>query len=202
MRAKNTHRSVKTGRQTLVFILVLLRKSCLKSLLQKEPCHYKSPVSSRSGGGMLYHWVNTQSRKEHVISLQPKRQHDRTPVCANKNQTPERIRNQIIYYTQNVPDSGFLITCFHYYKNIYSYAKRKTRYPLPTPPSPNERRGWTFLSEEGRIVNRGKRGDNTSIEIYLCTFFWVVRIMAEFIIGTNKSLVSIRSVSRIGVDCC
>lgn len=126
MRAKNTHRSVKKGRQTLVFILVLLRKSCLKSLLQKEPCHYKSPVSSRSGGGMLYHWVNTQSRKEHVISLQPKRQHDRTPVCANKNQTPERIRNQIIYYTQNVPDSGFLITCFHYY-----ICQKKDKIPPP-----------------------------------------------------------------------
>lgn len=80
--------------------------------------------------------------------------------------------------------------------------KERQDTPSPPHPHPNERRGWTFLSEEGRIVNRGKRGDNTSIEIYLCTFFWVVRVMAEFIIGTNKILVSIRSVSRIGVDCC
>lgn len=171
MRAKNTHRSVKRGRQTLVFILVLLRKSCLKSLLQKEPCHYKSPVSSRSGGGMLYHWVNTQSRKEHVISLQPKRQHDRTPVCANKNQTPERIRNQIIYYTQNVPDSGFLITCFHYYKNIYSYAKRKTRYPLPISPSPKRKKGVNLSIRRRKDCQSGEeRGQHIDRNLPLHLF--------------------------------
>lgn len=174
MRAKNTQRSVKKGRQTLVFILVLLRKSCLKSLLQKEPCHYKSPVSSRSGGGMLYHWVNTQSRKEHVISIQPKRQHYRTPVCANKNQTPERIRNQIIYYTPNVPDSGFLIICFHYHKNIYSYANERQDTLSPPNPDSMKKEGELFYQKkEGLSI--GERGAtlflDTSIEIYLCTFF-------------------------------
>lgn len=171
MRAKNTHRSVKKGRQTLVFILVLLRKSCLKSLLQKEPCHYKSPVSSRSGGGMLYHWVNTQSRKEHVISLQPKRQHDRTPVCANKNQTPERIRNQIIYYTQNVPDSGFSHHLFPLLQEYLFLCQKKDKIPPPHPTLTQRKKGVNLSIRRRKDCQSGEeRGQHIDRNLPLHLF--------------------------------
>lgn len=149
MRAKNTHRSVKKGRQTLVFILVLLRKSCLKSLLQKEPCHYKSPVSSRSGGGMLYHWVNTHNQNGNTTE----------PPCAQtktKHLRELEIKSFIIPRTclTAVFSSPVSITT----RISILMPKERQDTPSPSHPHPTKEGGEPFYQKKEGLSIGGREG--------------------------------------------